>query len=138
MTPLFGVNGELLGICLGPFLGAWRTGAIGGAIFKKLVSHENPSLALIGTGYQARTQLLAALAVLPLKAITIYGRSASKAKEFCQETQSLLQTQQLDAPELQRVDSIQAAVDGADLVITATKSSTPLLQEEWLTECPPT
>ncbi|QDU80244.1 alanine dehydrogenase [Polystyrenella longa] len=135
ITPLFSSkNGQLEGLCVGPFLGAWRTGAIGGVIQKYLTSIQSGKMAIIGTGYQARTQLLAAAAALPLTKVEIYGRTRTRAENFLSEMQEFLAKQGTKIAKINLASSIQSAVHGADLVVTATKSEEPILEPNWLTE----
>ena len=64
LTAVFSAaDGSLLGLVIGPLLGAIRTGAIGGTAIKYLARRDAGTLGLIGAGYQAQTQLAAALAV---------------------------------------------------------------------------
>ena len=135
MTPLFSSrDGRVEGLCVGPLLGAWRTGAIGGAILKHVTSIESGKLALVGTGYQARTQLLAAVTALPFEEVEIYGRTIAKASVFVNEMKTQLADAGHPDVRINLANSIEQAVRDADAVISATTSRQPLYREEWLSE----
>lgn len=133
MTPVFSaVDGELQGIILGTFFGAWRTGAIGGVALKSMANPDSRVLALIGTGLQARTQLLAACTVLDLDEVRIYSRSSERCQAFVKQRGLELAESTDSPPLLKMAESVEAAVADADVVITATTSEAPLLRPEWL------
>jgi alanine dehydrogenase len=78
-------SGSLKGIIVGDLLGELRTGAIGGVAVKALARADADSIAIIGSGAQARTQLQAAAAVRPLRAARVYSRSSENRERFAAE-----------------------------------------------------
>ena len=123
---LDGADGSLHGLAIGPRLGAIRTGAIGGVAVKYLAPAETAGLGMIGCGFQAETQLAAALAVRSFKSIRVYSRDAERRSAF-----AVRMSEQV-GQEVEAVDSAQAAVDQADVVLCTTTSSQPVLESEWL------
>lgn len=121
-----GRTSALLGLVAGKRLGPIRTGAIGGVAIKYLSNPNAKTLGIIGTGPQAATQLEAAVAVRDFKTINVFSRNADNRQQFAERMSDKLDR------EINAVDSAQAAVEGSDVVITATVSSTPVLQADWL------
>ena len=119
-------RGALRGLIVGWALGAWRTGALGGVAIKHMSRQDTRRCAVLGTGKQARTQLLAAAACRPLTDVRVYSRDPEHRRRFASE---LATTIKLD---VRPVASAQEAVERADLVICATSSKTPVLETKWL------
>ncbi|MFN3929245.1 MAG: ornithine cyclodeaminase family protein, partial [Thermoflexus sp.] len=69
----------------GTFLTAWRTGAASGLATDLLARPDAESLALIGAGAQARTQLLAVCAVRPIRRVRVYSRTPERARKLIEE-----------------------------------------------------
>lgn len=119
-------SGELLAVMEADRLGQLRTGAASAVAAKVLARPEAGSIGIIGTGWQARGQVLAVSRVRPVALITCYSRSAERRERFAEEM-----VRELGA-EVAPVDSPQEAVEGADIVITATSAREPVLQGAWL------
>ncbi len=119
-------TGAFKGAVLGNLLGPLRTGAIGGVAVKYLSRPDSRVLALIGSGTQARTQLEAALEVRDFERIRVYSPTAARRRAFAREMAERL------GVEIKPVTSSQKAVQGADVVITATTATRPLFDAEWL------
>ena len=119
-------EGHLLGIVTGPFLGALRTGAIGGVAIDYLAAPDTKVLGLIGTGYQARTQLAAALAVRSFETVRVFSRNAERRCHFADEMR-----RRFDC-DIREVETAQCAAVDADVLICATTSSTPVIQADWI------
>ena len=119
-------DGSLLGLVIGPLLGAIRTGAIGGTAIKYLARRDAGTLGLIGAGYQAQTQLAAALAVREFHTIRVFSRTAQHRDQFAEQM-----SRRLDR-DIQAVDSARQATEDADVLICSTTSSTPVVEASWL------
>ncbi|MBB3461232.1 ornithine cyclodeaminase [Rhizobium sp. BK377] len=120
-------EGRLKGLVLGERLGAVRTGAIGGVAIRHLSSQNAKSVAVIGSGIQARTQLAAAAAVRAISTVRVYSRDVVNRNAFAQEMQRDLNV------EVTPVESVAKATMDADIVICATSSRTPILNSADLT-----
>ncbi|MSQ24123.1 MAG: ornithine cyclodeaminase family protein [Chloroflexi bacterium] len=105
-----------------------RTGAVSGLATRYMAREDARTVGIIGTGKEARTQLEAVSRVRALTHVKAYSRSAENRERYAIEM-----SKKLDL-EVEPVDSAQTCVKGADIVITATGSSTPVLMGEWLEE----
>ncbi len=115
-------TGATLALIDGTTLTALRTGAAGGVAAAALARPESAVLALFGVGAQARTQLLAAAHVLSVREVRVVGRTPANVAAFlvwASEQPSLRAT-------LVRAAVAEDAVAGADVVVTATGSATPV------------
>jgi ornithine cyclodeaminase/alanine dehydrogenase-like protein (mu-crystallin family) len=117
----------LEGIVVGPELGRVRTGAIGGLAIRCLAPARVRTVGILGGGPQSRTQLLAARVVRPsITEVRLFRRDperrAATAAAWAAAT----------GLPVRAVESPRAAVDGAELVILATDSSTPVVDARWL------
>lgn len=121
-----GASGDLLGLIIGDALGAWRTGALGGVAVKHMARPGASACAVIGSGQQAETQLLAAAAVRPLACVRVYSRSAANRQAFADRLSSRLGCR------IEAVGSTREAVADADIVLCATDSPEPVLETGWL------
>lgn len=119
-------TGVFKGIVIGNLLGAVRTGAIGGVAIKAMARTDAEHVAVIGTGMQARTQLEAAVAVRDVKQVRVFSRNPENRDIFATEMMKKLDV------EVIAVDSSKSCVQGADIVICATNSGTPVFDAEWL------
>ncbi|HEY1657396.1 MAG TPA: ornithine cyclodeaminase family protein [Candidatus Sulfotelmatobacter sp.] len=119
-------RGALLGLAVGWALGAWRTGALGGVAIKHMSRQDARRCAVIGTGKQGRTQLLAAAACRPLTEVRVYSRDPERRRRFAAELATMIE------PDVHPAASAKEAVEQADLVICATNSKTPVLETNWL------
>jgi ornithine cyclodeaminase/alanine dehydrogenase-like protein (mu-crystallin family) len=124
---LYSTNtGELLSIMQADRLGQMRTGAASGTATKYLANPDADTLALVGAGWQAESQLLAIAAVRPLKTVRVFSRNAEHRNAFAAKMSPLINLTITPA------ESAQAAVEGASIVVTITNSRTPVLQGAWL------
>jgi ornithine cyclodeaminase len=116
------VTGELLALIDGTALTALRTGAAGGVAARELSRAGAARVALFGAGAQAQTQLLAAVAVRPVREVRVVTRDPAHAATFTAWAG--------DQPELSgvavRACSAVEAITGADIVVTATTSHAPV------------
>jgi alanine dehydrogenase len=119
-------NGDLLALMEADHLGRIRTGAASGVATKYLAREESETVALIGTGRQARTQLEALTKVRNPKSVLVYGRDEARRQDFAQAMNERLKINVSPAP------SAEAAVRQGDIVVTATTSREPVLSGEWL------
>jgi alanine dehydrogenase len=81
---------------------------------------------IIGTGLQARSQLEAICGVRKIAGIRAFGRDAEKRAVFAGEMSAKL------AIPVTPAASAEEAVRGADIVVTATTSSRPVVDGAWL------
>lgn len=121
-----GADGRLLAIIEADLLGQMRTGAASGVATRYLARVDARVVGLLGTGGQARTQLLAMCAVRPVERVLVYGRNAERRVAFCEEMASAT------GVPVTPVESAEAAVREAEIVVTATTAREPVLLGNWL------
>src|SRR5213594_4509940 len=81
-------NSEVLAVIEGDRLGQTRTGAASGVASRRLARRDARSLAIIGTGWQARSQAKAIATVLRLESIRVFGRDRERLREFCRDAEA--------------------------------------------------
>lgn len=116
-------TGEPLAVMDGRLITEMRTAAVSAVAFSALAALHFPSaptsFGIIGSGVQARAHIAALKHVWPeLREIRIASRNPANAARLAEETGA------------RAVTSEEAA--GADVVLTATTSQTPVLSGRWL------
>ncbi len=101
-------------------LGQIRTGAASGYATDLLAAPDASSLAIIGSGFQARTQIEAMREVRRLDDVRVWSRNQEKCGRFAAETGARV------------CASAEEAVRGASIVVTATSSKDPVLESSWI------
>jgi ornithine cyclodeaminase len=107
----------------GTYLTALRTGAASGAATDLLARGNARSVAVLGTGVQGRTQLQAVCTVRSIERVLVFDTRRGAAEKFRNEMA------EAGAPIPQRIDvasTAKEAVSEADVVCTATTSTTPV------------
>ena len=119
---LFGTNGEGMLALLGAGrMGQVRTGAASG-IGTKYMSRENSSsVGIIGSGYQAETQLEAVCAVRDIKNVKVFSRKSENREGFAATMSERL------GVNVVAVDSKEAAAEGMDVLVAVTSSVEPVI-----------
>ncbi|MFB2564446.1 ornithine cyclodeaminase family protein [Rhizobium sp. IMFF44] len=112
---------ELQGVILGERLGQIRTGAIGGIAIHHLSAPTASTVGIIGSGAQARTQLIAAVAVRDIGSVHVFSRNPTNCAAFAEEMQLEL------GISIEPVTSAAKAVADADIVLCATSSDRPVI-----------
>ncbi|HUA19673.1 MAG TPA: ornithine cyclodeaminase family protein [Bryobacteraceae bacterium] len=102
------------------YLGQIRTGAASGYATDLLANPQARTLGVIGSGFQARTQVEATRAVRPIETVRVWSRSEEKRRQFAQECSAIA------------ASSAEEAVQGADIVITATNAAEPVVEDGWI------
>jgi ornithine cyclodeaminase/alanine dehydrogenase-like protein (mu-crystallin family) len=119
-------NGALLSLMEADQLGRIRTGAASGVATKFMARRDAARVGLIGTGRQARTQLEAVARVRKVEGAKVFGRDEERRRNFCREMSAQLEIN------VEPSENAEAAVRFGDIVISATNSSQPVIQGEWL------
>src|SRR3984957_1779209 len=127
VIPLFrSATGEMAALIEADALGQFRTGAATGVATKYLANENARTLCIIGTGYQARTQMEAVAAVRRLERVRAFGRDPDRRAKFCREM-----SERIGVP-VEAANSGEEAVKGAEIVITATPATKIVLEGAWL------
>jgi ornithine cyclodeaminase len=111
------------------FITDFRTGAAGAVAAQHLARKKIAAVAVIGTGGQARYQLEMLSLVREFGEVRVWGRDPRKA-QACVD--GLAKNRAIPACNFAVTESVQKAVENADLIITVTASREPLLQAAWL------
>lgn len=111
-------TGEPLVTMDGRLITEMRTGAVSAAATRVLGRTDAGVLAILGSGVQARSHLEALRMVRDFREVRVW--SPRRAKQFALEFDARL------------ADSAEDAVRGADVVVVATTSRTPVLRGDWL------
>jgi ornithine cyclodeaminase/alanine dehydrogenase len=119
-------DGRPLAVIESDRLGQMRTGAASGVATKYLARPEAGALGVIGTGYQARSQVVAIARVRPIALMKVFSRSIERREAFAEDMIGELGTEVVAA------DSAEDAVDAVDIVVTATTARAPVLAGAWL------
>jgi thiomorpholine-carboxylate dehydrogenase len=112
-------SGRPLAFLDGRLITEMRTAAVSAAVTRRCAAPGARVLTLIGSGVQARAHLQALRCVRDFTEVRIWSRTPEHAQRFAAEHGA-------------RALGLEAAVRGADVVVTATSAREPLLQGAWL------
>lgn len=120
------VNGEPLALFPDGHLQRMRVGGTTGLGIKYLARKDASVAALLGAGWQAGAQAMAAACAREVRKIRVYSPTWSRRESFARQMSESL------GIDILPVGSAREAVEGADIVLAATSSLTPVLDGEWL------
>jgi thiomorpholine-carboxylate dehydrogenase len=112
-------TGTPLAIMDGRLITEMRTAAVSAAATKLLASRDAKVLAILGSGVQAHSHAEALRLVRNFEEIRVWNHTSEHAERFAEEIGA-------------KATSADEAVHGADVVVTATNSKTPVLKGSWL------
>jgi alanine dehydrogenase len=122
------VSGELKAILpLGP-LQRNRVAATSAVGIKYLARKKASTLGLFGTGFQAEGQLVYAAQVRQLKRVKVFSPNSEHRKSFAEKMAKAV------GVEIVPVEKPEEVCRGADIVVSATTSLTPVFQAKWIDE----
>jgi alanine dehydrogenase len=121
-------TGELLSVMDGRFITEARTAAVSAVSARLLAREDAGTLALLGSGVQARSHLRALSRVRPLQDVRVWSPKARSRDAFVDEMQP-----ETSAP-IAAASTAEEAVRGADLVVLATASRDPVVRADWVGE----
>lgn len=107
-----------------------RTGALSGVAATQLAPPDSRVGTVLGTGGLSAAQAWALSEALELEEVRIWGRRPEKARQVVEQIAQLPLRGQ---PRVHAVDDAKAAVEGSDVVVTATSASSPIVEDEWIT-----
>jgi ornithine cyclodeaminase/alanine dehydrogenase-like protein (mu-crystallin family) len=102
------------------YLGQIRTGAASGLAADLLTHPLAGKVGIIGTGFQAASQLAAMRGVRQIRSVKVWGRNEERRNQFAQQHNAVA------------TKYAEEAVADADIVITATSSKDPVLESDWI------
>jgi ornithine cyclodeaminase len=96
---------------------AVRTAAVSGVATRLLARDDVRTLAILGTGIQARAHLEAMRAVREFERVVVWGRTPGRFA---------------DLDDVEEVPDAETAVRAADVLVTATSAAEPIVRRDWL------
>ncbi|MGH2523635.1 MAG: ornithine cyclodeaminase family protein, partial [Anaerolineales bacterium] len=121
-----GETGELRALMNASAITAIRTAAVSGVVTKLLAREDAGDLAIIGSGVQARAHVAAMACARPVKRVRVASRKFENARRFAEAMSGRY------AFPVEAVESVEAAVRSADLIVTATNATEPVLKRDWI------
>lgn len=115
------VEGTPLGIFDGASLNPYKTGATGAVGVDALARSNSSTVGIIGSGPQAYAQIHATAVVRDIECVSVYSPTKAHREAFAEHVNGEL------SATVQAVDSVAAATIDSDVVITATRSRTPVV-----------
>jgi ornithine cyclodeaminase/alanine dehydrogenase-like protein (mu-crystallin family) len=122
---LYGIDGELLSLLAYPF-STLRVGAAAAISIKYMARPDACRVGLVGSGKLALSILRGTAAVRNVTEIAVYSRDRERRGHFCVEASAALNLT------VRPVDTVEEAVAGRDIVLTASSSRAPLFPFSWL------
>ncbi|HEX5163852.1 MAG TPA: ornithine cyclodeaminase [Thermomicrobiales bacterium] len=122
-------TGQPLGLLEGATITALRTGAVSGAATDLLARPESTTLAIIGAGAQGVTQAAAVSAVRDIREIRVSDLSEAARANFAER---LAVWAPAMAGKVRPAESAQEAVEGVDIICTATTATRAVFEDAWL------
>src|SRR6185503_5299880 len=119
-----GETGQLRALIDGSAVTSIRTAAVTAVATRALARPDSSVLAIVGSGVQARPHLEAMAAVRPFDQARVWSRTPKHAQAFAAEAQAPFP--------VEAVETAEAAVRGADVVVTVTSSREPVVERGWL------
>lgn len=119
-------TGKPLAMMEANYLGQIRTGAATGVATDLLASPQARILGVIGSSFQARTQIEAISCVRGLSEVRVWSRDEDRRRAFAEECAAALRLP------VRASGSAEDAVRGADIVVTATSSKNPVVDATWI------
>ncbi len=122
-------GGKTLAIMEANYESWMRTGAAGAVAAKYLARESSSKAGVIGTGSQARAQVEFLARVRPIRKLYAYSIDPlKKREEFARSIEEEL------GIDVELLETPKEAVECADVLITATRSTEPIVQGEWVTD----
>jgi alanine dehydrogenase len=120
LVVLYDLGGAPIALIEADRLGTFRTGAATGVAARRLASPGPKRVAVIGAGWQARTQVAALRRALQIDELRVFSRTPERRHRFAAELGAVA------------TGSAEEAVSGADVVVTITNSASPVIEAAWV------
>jgi alanine dehydrogenase len=115
-------TGELLAVADGRYITGARTAAVSAVSVRHMARADAPVLAIIGSGVQARSHLEALPLVRRFREIRVWSPNAERLRHCVECAGGCVRAAQ----------TAEQAVRGAQIVVLATSSSTPVIEDAWV------
>ncbi len=120
-------TGAPIALMDGTYLTDMRTGAAGGIAVKYLARKNSRIVGLVGSGNQAKTQLLAINEVIDIEEVKVTGVLEKHTLAFKEEMEKRINC------DVSPKKSIKEVCD-CDILVTTTPSRKPIVMNEWIAE----
>jgi ornithine cyclodeaminase/alanine dehydrogenase-like protein (mu-crystallin family) len=120
-------NGKVRAILHGHIIGQMKTGATAGMAARWLARDDARTVGILGSGDQARTQLLGLAAVRGIERVKVHSPTRANLEAYvawARETLPDIDTTAMDGPE--------ETVRESDIVVTITNTREPILEADWI------
>ena len=119
-------NGEPLAILPDGVMQRMRVGAANGLGIKYLARSNATTVGILGCGWQAGAQLMAACAVRKIASVRCFSPTKERREAFAKDMSALL------GIEVTAVDQPETAIAGSDIAMCASNSLDPIFFERWI------
>ena len=119
-------TGGFKGLVIGRLIGALRTAAINAVAIKSMARADVRHLGILGSGFQARTHMQAAMVVRHFERARVHSPTANHRDAFATEMSA-----ETGIP-VEAMQSVEEVVRFSDVLICATRSTTPVFDAAWL------
>ncbi len=113
-------TGEPIATMDGTLITEMRTAAVSAAVTRRVARAESRVLAILGSGVQAGAHLAALNRVRNFDDVRVWSRTPERARRFAYEHGAVA------------AEDVRAAVEDADVIVTATNAQEPVLRGEWV------
>ncbi len=120
------IHGQLLSISDATSITAIRTAAVSGVATRLLARENATSLAILGSGVQAKTHLAAMIEARSIASVRVWSRNAEHAKRFADRESKR------HGIEVAAAATVEDAVRNIDIICTTTAAREPILRAEWI------
>jgi len=120
-------NGFPLAIFDSVYITGVRTGAGGGLATQYCARPDSKTVGILGSGVQARFTMQAICELVPdLEKALVYSRNPERRETYARDMEAST------GLKFDTVDTPRAAIEGTDIIVTATNSPEPVLQKDWI------
>lgn len=123
-------NGTPLCVMDGTFISNIRTGIVTAIAAKYLAREDSEVIGMIGSGNQAKSQIISLVEVCPqIKEVRVTSRSIKNCHKFKRYINETIKNKGIKIIPLK---SKRDAIEGSDIIVTATTAMEPLLKDKWI------
>jgi len=119
-------TGALMGLLDGRYITEMRTAAVSAVSVQQLARPNPATLAILGSGVQARSHLGVFAELFPLTNVRVWSPHPASRAQFVQHAVDLISFPVV------AMEYADEAIQGADLVVLATSSPTPVVDDSWV------
>jgi ornithine cyclodeaminase/alanine dehydrogenase-like protein (mu-crystallin family) len=119
-------TGALIAVMDGRYITEARTAAVSAVSARHLANQDASTMAIIGSGVQARSHLEAYAEVRELLEVRVWSPQARSRERFVEETSGRIPAS------IRACASAEEALDQAELIVLATSSATPVIEDAWV------